>query len=133
MIRSAWFLNKKPWKRAVRPKVSPISGVKKLGVLGAGHMGAGHHACVRTGGIRGRVDRQTQEAAEREAYSASFFDKGIGRRNPRGKRNAPALDLSLATTDLDRLNRLRPDIEAYSRRPLPLKAEMDQNASSVIP
>ncbi|MDG1431082.1 MAG: enoyl-CoA hydratase-related protein, partial [Paracoccaceae bacterium] len=79
MIRSL-FINKQALEKgANRPAVSD-ERVKKVGVLGAGMMGAGIALVSARAGIEVILVDQNIEAAERgKAYSSTYMDKGIKR------------------------------------------------------
>lgn len=133
MIQSL-FLNKEALEKgAVRPEGVPDQRVKKLGVLGAGMMGAGITLVSVQAGIEVVLIDQTQEAADKgKAYSASFFDKGIARRKSTEEKKQAALDLITATTDLDALKGCDLIIEAVFEDPA-VKAEMTKKVEAVIP
>ncbi|WP_372989843.1 3-hydroxyacyl-CoA dehydrogenase NAD-binding domain-containing protein [Sulfitobacter sp.] len=133
MIRSL-FLNKEALEKgAVRPEGVPDQRVKKLGVLGAGMMGAGITLVSVQAGIEVVLIDQTQEAADKgKAYSASFFDKGIARRKSTEEKKQAALNLITATTDLDALKGCDLIIEAVFEDPK-VKAEMTKKVEAVIP
>ncbi|MBQ07575.1 MAG: 3-hydroxyacyl-CoA dehydrogenase [Roseobacter sp.] len=133
MIRSL-FLNKEALEKgAVRPEGIADQRVKKLGVLGAGMMGAGITLVSVQAGIEVVLIDQTQEAADKgKAYSASFFDKGIARKKSTEEKKAAALDLITATTDLDALKGCDLIIEAVFEDPA-VKAEMTKKVEAVIP
>ncbi len=133
MIRSL-FLNKEALEKgAVRPEGVPDQRVKKLGVLGAGMMGAGITLVSVQAGIEVVLIDQTQEAADKgKAYSASFFDKGIARRKSTEEKKQAAMDLITATTDLDALKGCDLIIEAVFEDPK-VKAEMTKKVEAVIP
>ena len=133
MIQSL-FLNKEALEKgAVRPEGVPDQRVKKLGVLGAGMMGAGITLVSVQAGIEVVLIDQTQEAADKgKAYSATFFDKGIARRKSTEEKKRAALDLITATTDLDALKDCDLIIEAVFEDPA-VKAEMTKKVEAVIP
>ena len=133
MIRSL-FLNKEALEKgAVRPAGIPDQRVKKLGVLGAGMMGAGITLVSVQAGIEVVLIDQTQEAAEKgKAYTASYFDKGIARRKATEEKKEAALSLITATTDLGALEGCDLIIEAVFEDPK-VKAEMTQKVEAVIP
>jgi 3-hydroxyacyl-CoA dehydrogenase/enoyl-CoA hydratase/3-hydroxybutyryl-CoA epimerase len=133
MIQSL-FQNKEALEKgAVRPEGVPDQRVKKLGVLGAGMMGAGITLVSVQAGIEVVLIDQTQEAADKgKAYSASFFDKGIARRKSTEEKKQAALDLITATTDLDALKGCDLIIEAVFEDPA-VKAEMTKKVEAVIP
>ena len=80
MIRSL-FINKEALEKgANRPDV-PDQTVRKLGVLGAGMMGAGIAYVAANAGIEVVLLDQKQEAAEKgRAHSEGLLDKGIARK-----------------------------------------------------
>ncbi len=133
MIQSL-FLNKEALEKgAVRPEGVPDQRVKKLGVLGAGMMGAGITLVSVQAGIEVVLIDQTQEAADKgKAYSATFFDKGIARRKSTEEKKQAALNLITATTDLDALKDCDLIIEAVFEDPA-VKAEMTKKVEAVIP
>ena len=102
MIRSL-FLNKEALdKGAVRPADVPDQRVKKIGVLGAGMMGAGIALVSAQAGIEVVLIDQNQEAADKgKAYSASYMDKGIARKKATPEKKEALLDRITATSDLD--------------------------------
>ena len=64
-----------------RPKTYRIRRSRKVGVLGAGMMGAGIALVSAKAGMDVVLIDTTQEAADRgKAYSESFMDKGIKRK-----------------------------------------------------
>ena len=133
MIRSL-FLNKEALEKgAVRPAGVPDQRVKKLGVLGAGMMGAGITLVSVQAGIEVVLIDQTQEAADKgKAYSASYFDKGIARKKSTEEKKEAALGLITATTDLDALKGCDLIIEAVFED-MKVKAEMTKKVEAVIP
>lgn len=133
MIRSL-FLNKEALEKgAVRPDGVPDQRVKKLGVLGAGMMGAGITLVSVQAGIEVVLIDQTQEAADKgKAYAASYFDKGIARKKSTAEKKEAALGLITATTDLDALKDCDLIIEAVFED-MKVKAEMTKKVEAVIP
>jgi len=133
MIRSL-FINKEALEKgAVRPADVADQRVKKLGVLGAGMMGAGISLVSAQAGIEVVLIDQTQEAADRgRDYTAKFADKGIARRKTTAEKKEQLLSLITATTDLDALKDCDLIIEAVFEDPK-VKAEMTQKVEAVIP
>ncbi|MDE2146114.1 MAG: enoyl-CoA hydratase/isomerase family protein [Burkholderiales bacterium] len=85
MIGTLWFQLNAIKKGASRPAGVPASQVKRLGVLGAGMMGAGIAYVAAQAGIEVVLLDTTKEAAERgKAYSQGLLDKAVkrGRRTP---------------------------------------------------
>jgi len=99
MIRSL-FINKEALEKgANRPDV-PDQKVKKLGVIGAGMMGAGIALVSAQAGIEVVLIDQKQEAADRgKAYSESYMDKGIARKKATPEKKEQLLNRITATTD----------------------------------
>jgi len=99
MIRSL-FINKEALEKgANRPKVADQT-VRKLGVLGAGMMGAGIAYVSANAGIDVVLVDATQEAADRgKAHSADILDKGMKRGKVTAERKAEVLGRIVATTD----------------------------------
>jgi 3-hydroxyacyl-CoA dehydrogenase/enoyl-CoA hydratase/3-hydroxybutyryl-CoA epimerase len=133
MIRSL-FLNKEALEKgAVRPKDIPDQRVKKLGVLGAGMMGAGIALVSAQAGIEVVLIDRDQEAADKgKAYSAAYMDKGIARKKATPEKKEALLNLITATPDLDALKGCDLIIEAVFEDPK-VKAEMTQKVEAVIP
>ncbi len=132
MIRSL-FLNKEALEKgANRPDV-PDQRVKKVGVLGAGMMGAGIALVSAKAGIDVVLIDQTQEAADRgKAYSESYMDKGIARKKATPEKKEALLAKINATTDLDALADVDLIIEAVFED-TKVKAEMTQKVEAIIP
>ncbi|OZA01327.1 MAG: 3-hydroxyacyl-CoA dehydrogenase, partial [Rhodobacterales bacterium 17-64-5] len=80
MIRSL-FINKEALEKGANRPAAPDQTVKKLGVIGAGMMGAGIAYVAANAGIEVVLIDATQEAADRgRAHSEGILDKGIQRR-----------------------------------------------------
>jgi 3-hydroxyacyl-CoA dehydrogenase/enoyl-CoA hydratase/3-hydroxybutyryl-CoA epimerase len=100
MIGTLWFQLNAINKGKSRPEGFEKSTVKKLGMLGAGMMGAGIAYVTVKAGIDVVLLDSTIEAAEKgKAYSANLLDKDIkkGRETPQGK--TAFLDKIKTTTD----------------------------------
>ncbi len=133
MIRSL-FLNKEALEKgAVRPAGISDQRVKKLGVLGAGMMGAGIALVSVQAGIEVvLIDRDQAAADKGKAYAEAYFDKGIARKKGTVEKKESALALINATPDLDALKGCDLIIEAVFEDPK-VKAEMTQKVEAVIP
>ena len=99
MIRSL-FINKEALEKgANRPKVNDQS-VKRVGIIGAGMMGAGIAYVAANAGIEVVLIDAVQDAADRgKAHSADLLDKGISRRKVTAENKAEVLARITATTD----------------------------------
>lgn len=99
MIRSL-FINKEALEKgANRPKVED-QRVRKLGVIGAGMMGAGIAYVAAVAGIEVVLIDSTQEAADRgRAFTVTTMDKRVSRKQATPETKAEVEDRILATTD----------------------------------
>jgi 3-hydroxyacyl-CoA dehydrogenase/enoyl-CoA hydratase/3-hydroxybutyryl-CoA epimerase len=133
MIRSL-FINKEALEKgAVRPKDVPDQRVKKLGVLGAGMMGAGIALVSAQAGIEVILIDRDQEAADKgKAYSATYMDKGIARKKATPEKKEALLNLITATPDVEMLKGCDLIIEAVFEDPA-VKAEITKRVEAVIP
>ena len=132
MIRSL-FVNKEALdKGAVRPAGVPDQSVKKVGVLGAGMMGAGIALVSAMAGIEVVLIDVSQEAADRgKAYSETYLDAGIKRGKATAEKKEKVLSAITATTDLEALKGVDLIIEAVFEDP-GVKAEMTKKVEAVI-
>ena len=132
MIRSL-FINKQALEKgANRPEV-PDQSVRKLGILGAGMMGAGIAHVSAMAGIEVVLIDSTQEAADRgKAHSADLLDKAISRRKSTEEKKAATLSRITATTDYAALQGCDLIVEAVFEDPA-VKAEVTKRAEAVIP
>ncbi|UWQ77726.1 enoyl-CoA hydratase/isomerase family protein [Leisingera sp. S132] len=133
MIRSL-FLNKQALEKgAVRPKDVPDQSVKKIGVLGAGMMGAGIALVSAQAGMEVVLIDRDQEAADKgKAYSANYMDQGIKRGKATEEKKEALLAQITATPDLDALKGCDLIIEAVFEDP-GVKAEMTRKVEAIIP
>jgi 3-hydroxyacyl-CoA dehydrogenase/enoyl-CoA hydratase/3-hydroxybutyryl-CoA epimerase len=104
MIRSL-FVNKQALEKgANRPKDVPDLSVKKLGVLGAGLMGAGIAHVSAKAGIEVVLLDQDMKAAEKgKAHSAEVMDKAIARRRSTEEKKEALLAKITPTSNHDDL------------------------------
>ena len=123
MIRSL-FINKEALEKgAVRP-AQPDQAVRRLGVIGAGMMGAGIAYVAANAGIVVVLIDASQEAADRgRAHSEDLLDKGIQRRKVTPEQKAEVLGRILATTDYAALSGCDLIVEAVFEDPK-VKAEV---------
>jgi 3-hydroxyacyl-CoA dehydrogenase / enoyl-CoA hydratase / 3-hydroxybutyryl-CoA epimerase len=133
MIHTLWYGLNAIKKGASRPNDVPATQVGKLGILGAGMMGAGIAYVSAKAGIEVVLLDNTQEAAERgKAYSQGLLDKAVkkGRSTP-DKRDALLARIT-PTTDYAQLAGCDLVIEAvFEDRAI--KADVTKRAESVIP
>ncbi len=132
MIRSL-FLNKEALEKgANRPDVAD-QRVKKVGVLGAGMMGAGIAYVSANAGIEVVLVDATQEAADRgKAHSAELLDKGMKRGKVSAEKKEEVLARITAATDYATLAGCDLIVEAVFED-MKVKAEVTAKAEAVIP
>ncbi|MCV2893125.1 3-hydroxyacyl-CoA dehydrogenase NAD-binding domain-containing protein [Lentibacter sp. XHP0401] len=133
MIRSL-FINKEALEKgAVRPADVPDQKVRKIGVLGAGMMGAGIALVSAQAGMEVvLIDRDQAAADKGKAYTATYMDKGIARKKATPEKKEEMLARITATPDLDALKGCDLIIEAVFEDPA-VKAEMTKKVEAVIP
>ena len=133
MIRSL-FLNKEALEKgAVRPDGVEDQRVKKLGVLGAGMMGAGIALVSAQAGMEVvLIDRDQESADKGKAYTEAYLDKGMKRGKVTAEKKEAMLGLITATPDLDALTGCDLIIEAVFEDP-GVKAEMTKKVEAIIP
>ncbi|SDY12851.1 3-hydroxyacyl-CoA dehydrogenase NAD-binding domain-containing protein [Citreimonas salinaria] len=104
MIRSL-FINKEALEKgAVRPKDVPDQRVKKVGVLGAGMMGAGIALVSAQAGIEVVLLDRDQAAADKgKSLTEEHAKKGVQRKKVTEKQAQAMVDRITATTDYDAL------------------------------
>lgn len=131
MIRSL-FINKEALEKgANRPKVASQT-VKKIGVIGAGMMGAGISYVSANAGIEVVLIDATQEAADRgKAHSEDLLDKGIARKKVTADQKAEVLGRILATTDYAALAGCDLIVEAVFEDPA-IKAEVTRKVEAAV-
>lgn len=131
MIRSL-FLNKEALEKgANRPDV-PDATVKKVGILGAGMMGAGIAYVSAKAGIEVVLIDSSQDAADKgKAYSTALLDKAISRKKSTEEKKSALLDKILATTDYEALKGCDLIVEAVFEDPS-VKAGVTKQAEAVI-
>jgi 3-hydroxyacyl-CoA dehydrogenase/enoyl-CoA hydratase/3-hydroxybutyryl-CoA epimerase len=129
MIRSL-FINKEALdKGANRPAVADQS-VKKLGVLGAGMMGAGIAYVAAQAGIEVVLIDSAQDSADRgKKHSEDLLDKGMKRGKVTAEQKAEVLGRITATTDYAALNGVDLIVEAVFEDPK-VKAEVTRKAEA---
>ncbi len=132
MIRSL-FINKEALEKgANRPSVADQT-VKKVGILGAGMMGAGIAYVSANAGIEVVLIDAAQDSADRgKAYSAGILDKGISRKKVTPEKKEEVLGRITATTDYAALKGCDLIVEAVFEDPK-VKAGVTAQAEAVIP
>ncbi|MCO8146579.1 3-hydroxyacyl-CoA dehydrogenase NAD-binding domain-containing protein [Rhodovulum tesquicola] len=132
MIRSL-FINKEALEKgAVRPSDIPDQSVRKLGVIGAGMMGAGIALVAAQAGIEVVLVDQSQEAADKgRAYTESYMDKGIARGKANADKKAEIMGRITATTDYSALSGADLVIEAVFEDPA-IKAEVTKRVQAAV-
>ncbi|NKB54172.1 MAG: FAD-dependent oxidoreductase [Rhizobiaceae bacterium] len=104
MVRSLFINMQELNKGARRPDVETAS-IKKVGVIGAGFMGAGIAYVTAKAGMEVVLIDRDQEAAEKgKSYSEGLLDKAIKHRHSTEEKKQALLNLITATTDYDKLN-----------------------------
>ncbi|WP_370212775.1 3-hydroxyacyl-CoA dehydrogenase NAD-binding domain-containing protein [Roseovarius sp.] len=130
MIRSL-FINKEALEKgANRPDVADET-VRKVGVMGAGMMGAGIALVSAQAGMEVVLIDQKQEAADRgKSYTADYMDKGIKRGKATEAKKDEVLGRITATTDYAALKGCDLIIEAVFEDPA-VKAEVTKAVDAV--
>ncbi|TFL16982.1 3-hydroxyacyl-CoA dehydrogenase NAD-binding domain-containing protein [Jannaschia formosa] len=131
MIRSL-FINKEALEKgANRPDV-PDQKVKKVGILGAGMMGAGIAYVSANAGIEVvLIDREQAAADKGKGYSEGILDKGMKRKKVTAEKKAEVLGRINATTELEALSDCDLIVEAVFED-VGVKAEMTKKVEAVV-
>ena len=131
MIRSL-FINKEALEKgANRPDVADEK-VRKLGVLGAGMMGAGIAYVAANAGIEVVLIDAKQDAADKgKSYSEGLLDKGMKRGKVTEAKKAEVLGRITATTEYDALKGCDLVVEAVFEDPK-IKAGVTAQAEAVL-
>ncbi|WP_116132983.1 3-hydroxyacyl-CoA dehydrogenase NAD-binding domain-containing protein [Tropicimonas sp. IMCC34043] len=131
MIRSL-FVNKEALEKGANRPAAPDQRVAKLGVMGAGMMGAGIALVAAQAGIEVVLLDQSQDAADRgKAHAAEYMDKGIKRGKATAEKKAELLARITATTDYAALTGCDLIIEAVFEDPK-IKAEVTAKVEAVV-
>ncbi|MDC1522748.1 3-hydroxyacyl-CoA dehydrogenase NAD-binding domain-containing protein [Flavobacteriaceae bacterium] len=100
MIRTGFMELQKAKKGIARPKTEPAYEIKKLGILGAGMMGAGIAYVSAKAGMDVVLKDVSQEGAEKgKAYSKAILDKAISKNRSTPEKAEALLSKIEATTD----------------------------------
>lgn len=120
-------------KLARRPTGVAKSSVKKLGILGAGMMGAGIAYVSAKAGIEVvLLDTDQANADKGKSYSSGLLDKAIARGKSTEAKKVAVLDKITATTDYALLEGCDLIIEAVFEN-VKIKADVTAKAEAVIP
>ncbi len=131
MIRSL-FINKEALEKGANRPQLPDQSVKKLGVIGAGMMGAGIAYVSAHAGIEVVLIDATQEAADRgKAHSEALLDKGMKRGKVTADKKAEVLGRIIATTEYAALAGCDLIVEAVFEDPQ-VKAEVTARVEAAI-
>ncbi len=131
MIRSLFINKEKLEKGANRPEVADAR-VQKVGVIGAGMMGAGIALVSALAGINVVLIDATQDAADRgKGYTEAHMDKGIARRKATPEKKEQVLGLINATTNYDALKGCDLIVEAVFEDPS-IKAEVTKKVEAIV-
>ncbi|MDN5568567.1 MAG: 3-hydroxyacyl-CoA dehydrogenase NAD-binding domain-containing protein, partial [Paracoccus sp. (in: a-proteobacteria)] len=132
MIRSL-FINKEALEKGANRPEAPDQKVKKVGILGAGMMGAGIAYVSAMAGIQVVLIDAKQDSADKgKAYSETLLDKAISRKKSTEDKKAEVLSRITATTDYAALDGCDLIVEAVFEDPS-VKAEVTKKAEAVIP
>jgi len=133
MMRSLFVNKGKADKLARRPEGIEKSKVKKLGILGAGMMGAGIAYVSARAGIEVVLLDTSQEAADRgKGYSEGLLKKAIERGYSSEEKAAALLGLIKATTSYHDLHGCDLIIEAVFES-VEIKANVTAQTEAVVP
>ena len=132
MVRSLFVNMQALSKGARRPKEFDKYDVKKIGILGAGLMGAGIAYVTAKAGIEVVLIDQDQENAEKgKDYSVKLLDKALSRKKTTEEKKEKLLNLITPTTDYNLLKGADLIVEAvFENRDI--KADVTAKAESQI-
>ncbi|RGP39060.1 3-hydroxyacyl-CoA dehydrogenase NAD-binding domain-containing protein [Pseudotabrizicola alkalilacus] len=131
MIRSL-FINKEALEKGANRPDAPDQTVKKVGIIGAGMMGAGIAYVSANAGIEVVLIDAAQDAADRgKAYSEGILDKGIQRRKVTAEKKAEVLARITATTDYAALSGCDLIVEAVFED-MKVKADVTAKVEAVV-
>ncbi|QIE40566.1 3-hydroxyacyl-CoA dehydrogenase [Rhodobacteraceae bacterium SC52] len=132
MIRSL-FINKTALEKGANRPAVPDETVKKLGVLGAGMMGAGIAYVSAKAGIEViLIDRDQAAADKGRAHCEALLDKGVSRRKITAETKDAVLERITATPDFAALEGCDLVVEAVFEDPK-VKAETTAKAEAHLP
>ncbi|SFS15597.1 3-hydroxyacyl-CoA dehydrogenase NAD-binding domain-containing protein [Yoonia litorea] len=130
MIRSL-FVNKEALEKGANRPDAADQKVSKVGVIGAGMMGAGIALVSALAGIEVVLIDNSQEAADKgKSYTEAHLDKGMARKKVTQEKKDAVLGLINATTDYDALAGCDLIVEAVFED-VGVKAEVTQKVQAV--
>ncbi|MFC7047753.1 3-hydroxyacyl-CoA dehydrogenase NAD-binding domain-containing protein [Emcibacter nanhaiensis] len=133
MIRTLFVNKQAAEKGARRPKDQPEMKTKKLGMLGAGMMGAGIAYVSAMAGIEVILLDMTMEAAEKgKSYSTGLLEKAVKRRKMSQEKADGILGLIKPTTEYADLEGCDLIIEAVLED-VDVKADVTAKTEAVVP
>ena len=133
MIRTLFVNKNKADKLIRRPKNIPEMKTRKLGMLGAGLMGAGISYVSAMAGIEViLLDRELDYAKKGKEYSASILEKSVKRKYITQEKADQVLSLIKPTTDYKDLEGCDLVIEAVLED-VDVKAEVTKKAQKIVP
>ncbi len=132
MIRSL-FLNKEALEKGAKRPDAGDQRVRRIGVLGAGMMGAGIAHVSANAGIEVVLIDRDQEAADKGRFhSESILDKGVSRKRITPEEKEVILGRIEATTDYAALEGCDLIVEAVFEDPS-VKADVTGRAEAAVP
>ncbi|MEM6414792.1 MAG: 3-hydroxyacyl-CoA dehydrogenase NAD-binding domain-containing protein [Pseudomonadota bacterium] len=132
MIRTLFVNKQAAEKGEQRPKDVPLQDLRKVGVLGAGMMGAGIAYVTAKGGMDVvLLDRSMEDAEKGKAYSEGIVQKGISRGKVTKEKGDALLSRITPTTNFDDLKDVDMIIEAVFEDP-GVKADVIKRTEAVI-
>ena len=132
MIRTLFVNKLAAEKGAARPKDEPKQKLEKIGMLGAGLMGAGITYVSAKAGLEVVLLDMSQEGAERgKAYSERLVQKDVGRKRMSEEAGAELLGRIHPTTDFEDLKGCDFIIEAVFEDSQ-IKADVTKKAEAVV-
>ncbi|MGY8985242.1 MAG: 3-hydroxyacyl-CoA dehydrogenase NAD-binding domain-containing protein [Sphingomonadales bacterium] len=133
MIRTLFVNKQDADKLRDRPEGFEKHTVKKLGMLGAGMMGAGIAYVSAKAGMEVVLLDMSQEGADKgKAYSEKLVAKGIKRRKVTKEKGQVLLDRIKTTTDFNDLKGCDLIIEAVFEDP-EIKSDVTKKAEAIMP
>ncbi|SFH14218.1 3-hydroxyacyl-CoA dehydrogenase / enoyl-CoA hydratase / 3-hydroxybutyryl-CoA epimerase [Palleronia marisminoris] len=131
MIRSL-FLNKQALEKGANRPDAPDQTVKKVGIMGAGMMGAGIAYVSALAGIEVvLIDQEQANADKGKAHAEGILDKGIQRKKVTEDKKAEVLGRINATTEYEALSDCDLIVEAVFED-TGIKAEVTKRVEAVV-